>query len=159
MTVLPVWFRTWLPTASFTLGFLILASLGFGLTSAQKATVCKKKIHDKHDLPDLTKQISEESSRYPVAHGSFGDVWKCIRKHPRGTTEARSSFKFTPVNMRSYCLPIYQVAVKCVRLQSPDDSFRTKITQVSVAPRASTTCSSTNARHRGSNTICSGTSG
>jgi hypothetical protein len=51
-------------------------------------------------LLDLTEQISKESSRYPVAQGSFGDVWKCIRKHPQITVEASSSFKFSPVNMR-----------------------------------------------------------
>jgi hypothetical protein len=51
-------------------------------------------------LLDLTKQISKESSRYPVAQGSFGDVWKCIRKHPQITVEASSSFEFSPVNMR-----------------------------------------------------------
>ncbi|KAG1853467.1 kinase-like domain-containing protein [Suillus subalutaceus] len=59
-------------------------------------------------LLDLTEQISKESSRYPVAQGGFGDVWKCIRKHPRITVE---------------------VAVKCLRLEIPNDSCKTKITE------------------------------
>ncbi|KAG1798754.1 kinase-like domain-containing protein [Suillus variegatus] len=59
-----------------------------------------------NSLLDLTEQISKESSRYPVAQGSFGDVWKCIRKHPRIT-----------------------VAVKCLRLEIPNDNCKTKITE------------------------------
>jgi hypothetical protein len=31
-------------------------------------------------LPDLTGQINKELSRYPVAQGNFGDVWKCTRR-------------------------------------------------------------------------------
>jgi serine/threonine protein kinase len=88
---------------------LLLASCGLGSKSAQEANT--KTIHDKNankDLLDLTKQISKESSRYPVAQGSFGDVWKCIRKHPQITVE---------------------VAVKCLRLEIPNDNCKTKITE------------------------------
>ncbi|KAG1831662.1 kinase-like domain-containing protein [Suillus subalutaceus] len=59
-------------------------------------------------LLDITEQISKGSSRYPVAQGSFGDVWKCIRKHPRITVE---------------------VAVKCLRLEIPNVSCKTQITE------------------------------
>ncbi|KAG1854854.1 kinase-like domain-containing protein [Suillus subalutaceus] len=86
---------------------LLLASLGLRSKSAQEANV--QKIYDKnanHDLLDLTEQISKESSRYPVAQGSFGDVWKCIHKHPEITVE---------------------VAVKCLRLEIPNDSCKTQI--------------------------------
>jgi hypothetical protein len=51
-------------------------------------------------LLDLTEQISKESCRYPIAKGSYGDVWKCIYKHPKIMVEASSSFKFTPVYKR-----------------------------------------------------------
>ncbi|KAG2351115.1 kinase-like domain-containing protein [Suillus spraguei] len=72
-----------------------------GSTSANVKT-----IHDKNanNLLDLTEQISKELSQYPVAQGSFGDVWKCIRKHPRIT-----------------------VAVKCLRLEIANDSCKTNI--------------------------------
>ncbi|KAG1884258.1 kinase-like domain-containing protein [Suillus subluteus] len=109
-------FQAWLK--KWGLGFL-LASLGLGLKSAQEANV--KTIHDKNaknNLLDLTEQISKESSRYPVAQGSFGDVWKCIYKHPPITVEASGSFKFAPV-----------VAVKSLRLEIPNDSYKKKITE------------------------------
>ncbi|KAG2140933.1 kinase-like domain-containing protein [Suillus bovinus] len=83
-------------------------------------------------LPDLTEQISKGSSRYPVAQGSFGDVWKCMRSlnHPRITVEASSSFEFTPVSVIAHTvLPLYKVAVKCLRLEIPNDSCKTKITE------------------------------
>ncbi|KAG2118247.1 kinase-like domain-containing protein [Suillus cothurnatus] len=86
---------------------LLLAYLRLGWTSAQQAHV--KTIHDKNttnDLLDLTEQISKESCRYPIAKGSYGDVWKCIYKHPKIMVE---------------------VAVKCLRLEIPDDSCKNKI--------------------------------
>ncbi|KAG2339263.1 hypothetical protein BDR05DRAFT_629241 [Suillus weaverae] len=106
----PAWFQAWLKKWGRKLR-LLLASLALGSKSAQKANDGKT-IHDKNannDLLDLTEQISKESSRYPVAQGSFGDVWKCIRKHPRITVE---------------------VAVKCLRLEILNDSCKTKITEV-----------------------------
>ncbi|KAG1864909.1 hypothetical protein F4604DRAFT_1782757 [Suillus subluteus] len=119
---------------------LLLASLGLHSKSAQEANV--EKIYDKNannDLLDLTEQISKESSQYPVAQGSFGDVWKCIHKHPRITVE---------------------VAVKCLRLEIPNDSCKTQIIEVRVALRAGTTCLFANVRHfRGWNMTCSGTLG
>ncbi|KAG1840165.1 kinase-like domain-containing protein [Suillus subalutaceus] len=108
-------FQAWLK--KWGLGFL-LASLGLGSKSAQEANV--KTIRDrnaKNDLLDLTEKISKESSRYPVAQGSFGDVWKCIYKHPPITVEASGSFKFAPV------------AVKSLRLEIPNDSCKKKITE------------------------------
>ncbi|KAG1803251.1 kinase-like domain-containing protein [Suillus subaureus] len=86
---------------------LLFASLGLGSKSVQEANV--KTILDKNTknvLLDLTEQISKESSRYPVAQGSFGDVWKCTRERPRITVE---------------------VAVKCLRLEIPNDSYKTTI--------------------------------
>jgi hypothetical protein len=96
---------------------LLFASLGHGSRSALEANF--KTIHDKNannefvfctfeshaifteylritSLPDLTEQISKESSKYPVAQGSFGDVWKCISKPPlnRITVEASSFLSF-----------------------------------------------------------------
>ncbi|KAG2041339.1 kinase-like domain-containing protein [Suillus americanus] len=99
--LVPARFRAWLKKWGRKL-HLLLASLGLGSKSIQTANI--KTIHDKNDLLDLTEQISKDSSRYPVAQGSFGDVWKCIRKHPRIT-----------------------VAVKCLRLEIPNDSCKTKI--------------------------------
>jgi len=99
---------------------LSLASLGLGAKSALQANV--KTINDKKaknefvffctftphasfaeylwiiSVLDLTEQISMESSRYPVAQGSFGDVWKCTCKHLGITVEASSSFKSALVN-------------------------------------------------------------
>jgi serine/threonine protein kinase len=90
---------------------LLFASLGHGSRSALEANF--KTIHDKNannDLPDLTEQISKESSKYPVAQGSFGDVWKCISKPPLNRITV-------------------EVAVKCLRLDIPNDSCKTKITE------------------------------
>ncbi|KAG1730484.1 hypothetical protein EDB19DRAFT_1380452 [Suillus lakei] len=131
----PARFRAWLGKWGRGL-LLLLASLGFGSKSAQNANV--KAIHDKNVLLDLTGQISKESSKYPVAQGSFGDVWKCTRKHHRVTVE---------------------VAVKSLRLEIPNDGCKKKIIEVWIAPRASICiCSFVNARHsRGSNMTCSGT--
>ncbi|KAG1897304.1 kinase-like domain-containing protein [Suillus fuscotomentosus] len=88
-------FQAWLNKWARNI-YSLLASLGLSWKSAQI----------NNDLLDLTEQISKESSRYPVAQGSFGDVWKCIRKHPRIT-----------------------VAVKCLRLEIPNDNCKTKITE------------------------------
>jgi serine/threonine protein kinase len=88
---------------------LSLASLGLGAKSALQANV--KTINDKkakNDVLDLTEQISMESSRYPVAQGSFGDVWKCTCKHLGITVE---------------------VAVKSLRLDIPNDCYKEEITE------------------------------
>jgi len=112
MILLPARFQAWLNKWARNI-YSLLANFGLSWKSAQI----------KNDLLDLTEQISKESSRYPVAQGSFGDVWKCIRKHPRIT-----------------------VAVKCLRLEIPNDNCKTKITEVGMAPRTSnTTCLFANA--------------
>ncbi|KAJ8591220.1 kinase-like protein [Rhizopogon salebrosus TDB-379] len=56
-------------------------------------------------LPDLTGQINKELSRYPVAQGNFGDVWKCTRRAG----------------------PSQFVAVKCLRIEIPDDGCKEKV--------------------------------
>ncbi|KAG2054341.1 kinase-like protein [Suillus hirtellus] len=99
----PTWFQVWLKKWQRR-SRLLLASLGLASKLAQKTT------YNKNDLPDLTEQISKESSRYPVAQGSFGDVWKCIHslKQPRITVE---------------------VAVKCLRLEIPNNDRKIKVTE------------------------------
>ncbi|KAG1720881.1 hypothetical protein EDB19DRAFT_538394 [Suillus lakei] len=131
----PALFQAWLKKWGRRL-LSLLASLGLGLKSAQNANV--RTIHDKNVLLDLTEQISKESSRYPVAQGSFGDIWKCICKHPGVTVE---------------------VAVKSLRLEIPNDGCKKKITEVWIALRTGTCmCSFANARYsRGSNMTCSRT--
>ncbi|KAG2031167.1 kinase-like domain-containing protein [Suillus americanus] len=99
-------FQAWLK--KWGLRFL-LTSLGLRSKSAHWQEAKVETIHDKNaknDLLDLTEQISRESSRYPVAQGSFGDVWKCIYKHP-------------PIT----------VAVKSLRLEIPNDSCKTQFTK------------------------------
>ncbi|KAG2134527.1 kinase-like domain-containing protein [Suillus clintonianus] len=54
------------------------------------------------DLTDLTLNVAKEST-YAIAQGGFGDVWKC-----------RFSDKDHNV----------EVAVKCVRIEIPDDHFK-----------------------------------
>jgi serine/threonine protein kinase len=108
-SLFPARFQAWLKKWRWKLR-LLLANLGLGWNLVQQGNV--KTIYGKNtknDLLDLTEQISKESSRYPVAQGSFGDVWKCIRKHPRITVE--------------------RVAVKCLRLEIPNDNCKTKITE------------------------------
>jgi len=56
-------------------------------------------------LPDLTGQINKELSRYPVAQGNFGDVWKCTQRAG----------------------PSQLVAVKCLRIEISDDDCKEKI--------------------------------
>ncbi|KAG2041348.1 hypothetical protein BDR03DRAFT_718017 [Suillus americanus] len=133
----PAWFEAWLKKWGRKL-HLLLASFALGSRSAQNAdaeTIQYK--NATNDLVDLTEQISKESSRYPVAQGSFGDVWKCIHKHPQITVE---------------------VAVKCLRLEIPNDSCKTNITEVRVAPHTGTMCLFANVRHfRDWNITCSGT--
>ncbi|KAJ8590707.1 kinase-like protein [Rhizopogon salebrosus TDB-379] len=58
-------------------------------------------------LPDLTGQINKESSRYPVAQGSLGDVWKCTRQ----------------------VKPPQLVAVKCLRIDIADDCLKKMFTE------------------------------
>lgn len=90
-------------------GRRLLANFGLCSKSAREVNKTKDDKNAKNDsLLDLTEQISKELSRYPVAQGSFADVWKCIRKHPRTSVE---------------------VAVKCLRLEVPNDSCKTKITK------------------------------
>ncbi|KAG1721988.1 kinase-like domain-containing protein [Suillus paluster] len=93
-------FRDWLKNWQRRL-LLLLASLRLKFGS-KKANVNDKNL----SLLDLTGQISKELSRYPVAQGSFGDVWKCIRIRPRS-----------------------EVAVKCLRLEVPDDDSKKQITE------------------------------
>jgi hypothetical protein len=53
-------------------------------------------------LPDLTGQISKESSRYPVAQGNFSDIWKCTR---RGHPSQLASNSLTPSNFHGQRSP------------------------------------------------------
>lgn len=81
-----------------------------GLARKANKTKLDKNAKDIISLINLTEHISKELSRYSVAQGSFGDVWKCIRKpeHPQITVE---------------------VAAKCLRLEIPHDDCKTKITK------------------------------
>lgn len=79
------------------------------------------------DVPDLTGQISKESSRYPIAQGSFGDVWKCTSMH----AQLEASDSFSPCIHES--IP-HQVAVKCLRIEIQDDGCKEEITKVCGAP-------------------------
>ncbi|KAJ8582137.1 kinase-like protein [Rhizopogon salebrosus TDB-379] len=62
--------------------------------------------HDNH-LPDLTRHVSKVLS-YPMAQGSFGDVWKCIR-----VTSGR-----------------LEVAVKSMRIVIAGEVSKDKISQI-----------------------------
>jgi len=94
------WLRKW------KWKFLLLLDR-LGLNSAKNVNI--NTAHQKkfsRDVPDLTGQISKELSRYPIAQGSFGDVWKCMRIHPQ-----------------------LEVAVKCLRIEIPDDGYKKEITE------------------------------
>ncbi|KAG2054037.1 hypothetical protein BDR06DRAFT_434394 [Suillus hirtellus] len=62
-----------------------------------------------HHLPDLTGFVSKDSP-HPIAHGSFGDVWKCT---------------YIASNR-----PGLEVAVKSIRIDVAGDDFRARVTQV-----------------------------
>ncbi|KAG1872873.1 kinase-like domain-containing protein [Suillus tomentosus] len=62
---------------------------------------------DNH-LPDLTGFVSKDSP-HPIAHGSFGDVWKCT---------------YIASNR-----PGLEVAVKSIRIDVAGDEFRARVTQ------------------------------
>jgi len=92
------WLKKWKRKFLLLLGRL-------GLNSGKNVNI--NTAHQKkfsRDVPDLTGQINRESSQYPIAQGSFGDVWKCIRIHPR-----------------------LEVAVKCLRIEILDDNCKKEI--------------------------------
>ncbi|KAG2088073.1 kinase-like domain-containing protein [Suillus discolor] len=62
-----------------------------------------------NDLPDLTGFVSKDSAPHPIAHGSFGDVWKCTYIAPNR--------------------PGLEVAVKSIRIDVAGDEFRVRVTQ------------------------------
>ncbi|KAG1784975.1 uncharacterized protein HD556DRAFT_1425059, partial [Suillus plorans] len=83
MILLAARFQAWLNKWAMNLS-LLLANPASGL-SWKSAQIRNEFCLRINSLLDLTEQISKESSRYPITQGSFGDVWKCIHKHPRNT--------------------------------------------------------------------------
>jgi serine/threonine protein kinase len=65
-------------------------------------------IDSDNQLPDLTGFVSKESP-HPIAHGSFGDVWKCT---------------YIPSNRQGL-----EVAVKSIRIDVAGDDSRARLTQ------------------------------
>jgi len=84
---------------------LLIGQLGLNSTKDANTNVIHQKEFSR-GVPDLTGQISKESSRYPIAQGSLGDVWKCIRMYPQ-----------------------LEVAVKCLRIEVSDDGCKKEITE------------------------------
>lgn len=73
-------------------------------------TVGGSEIGPDNHLPDLTGSVSKESP-HPIAHGSFGDVWKC-----------------TYIASNRQGLPV-EVAVKAIRIDVAGDDSRVRLTQ------------------------------
>ncbi|KAG1853475.1 kinase-like domain-containing protein, partial [Suillus subalutaceus] len=79
-----------------------------GRPSVRTATIGGSEIDPDNHLLDLTGSVSKESP-YPIAHGSFGDVWKCtyIASNHQGL----------------------EVAVKSIRIDVAGDDSRARLTQ------------------------------
>jgi hypothetical protein len=72
-------------------------------------------------LEDLTNEL-QRTSPYPIAFGSFGDIWKCNLVKPSGTVQVG------PACSSSYgiILNIAQVAVKTIRSFESDNAELTR---------------------------------